>query len=44
VVGGSLRGRPGEISRFFGVLSGTVPPRRYFSPGRLLRVIGGRRP
>jgi 2-polyprenyl-6-methoxyphenol hydroxylase-like FAD-dependent oxidoreductase len=40
----SLRGRPGEVSRFFGVLSGTVPPRRYFSPGHLLRIIGGRRP
>ena len=38
-----LRGRPGEISRFFGVLTGTVPPRSIFSPGRLLRIIGGRR-
>src|SRR5260370_180978 len=36
----SLRGRPGEISRFFGVLSGTGTPRRSFSPGSLLPIIG----
>ena len=41
---GSLAGRPAEISRFFGALSGTEPLRPYFGPGNLTRVIAGGRP
>jgi len=41
---GSLAGRPAEISRFFGALSGTEPLRLYLGPGNLTRVIAGGRP
>ena len=36
----SLAGRQAEIDRFFGVLTGAVPLRGYFSPGNLFRVLG----
>jgi len=41
---GSLAGRPAEISRFFGALSGTEPLRPYLGLGNLTRVIAGARP
>jgi 2-polyprenyl-6-methoxyphenol hydroxylase-like FAD-dependent oxidoreductase len=41
---GSLAGRPAEISRFFGALSGTEPLRPYLGLGNLTRVIAGGRP
>jgi 2-polyprenyl-6-methoxyphenol hydroxylase-like FAD-dependent oxidoreductase len=41
---GSLAGRPAEISRFFGALSGTEPLGPYLGLGNLTRVIAGRRP
>jgi hypothetical protein len=36
----ALEGRPDEIDRFLGVLSGAVPIRSYFSPRNLLRLLG----
>jgi len=39
----ALEGRPEEIDRFLGVLSGTVPIRDSFSPPNLLRLLGPRR-
>jgi hypothetical protein len=38
----SLVGKQQEIDRFFGVLTGTVPMRDYFSPGNLVKTIGVR--
>jgi 2-polyprenyl-6-methoxyphenol hydroxylase-like FAD-dependent oxidoreductase len=38
----SLAGRPVEISRFFGLLSGTEPAGPYLSAGNLTRLIAGR--
>ncbi len=39
----ALEGRPAEIDRFLGVLSGAVPIRSYFGPRNLLRLLGPRR-
>jgi 2-polyprenyl-6-methoxyphenol hydroxylase-like FAD-dependent oxidoreductase len=39
---GALAGRPAEIDRFLGVLTGAVPLRDYLGPANLLRVIGPR--
>jgi 2-polyprenyl-6-methoxyphenol hydroxylase-like FAD-dependent oxidoreductase len=39
---GSLAGRPAEISRFFGALSGTEPLGPYLGLGNMARVIAGR--
>jgi flavin-dependent dehydrogenase len=36
----ALQGRPDEISRFLGVLTGAVPIPAYFSPRNLLRLLG----
>jgi 2-polyprenyl-6-methoxyphenol hydroxylase-like FAD-dependent oxidoreductase len=36
----ALVGRPAEIDRFLGVLTGTVPIPEYFAPGNLIKVIG----
>jgi flavin-dependent dehydrogenase len=36
----ALEGRPEEISRFLGVITGTVPIPAYFSPRNLFRLIG----
>jgi hypothetical protein len=38
----AIADRPAEVSRFFGVLTGAVPPADYFSPRNLLRLIGVR--
>ena len=38
----ALAGRPEEISRFLGVLTGAVAIPSYFSPRNLLRLIGVR--
>jgi 2-polyprenyl-6-methoxyphenol hydroxylase-like FAD-dependent oxidoreductase len=38
-----LAGRPAEIDRFFGVLTGSEPIPRYLAPANLLRVLGARR-
>ena len=38
----ALAGRPAEIDRFFGVITGAVPMADYFSPRNLLRVLGPR--
>jgi 2-polyprenyl-6-methoxyphenol hydroxylase-like FAD-dependent oxidoreductase len=38
----SLAGKPAEIDRFLGVLTGAVPLREYLAPGNLLKVIGAR--
>jgi len=37
---GALEGRPDEIGRFLGVLTGAVPMADYFRPRSLLRVLG----
>jgi 2-polyprenyl-6-methoxyphenol hydroxylase-like FAD-dependent oxidoreductase len=39
---GALEGRPDEIGRFLGVLTGAVPMADYFKPRSLLRVLGVR--
>ena len=39
---GSLAGRPAEISRFFGALSGTEPLGPYLGLANMVRVIAGR--
>jgi 2-polyprenyl-6-methoxyphenol hydroxylase-like FAD-dependent oxidoreductase len=36
----SLVGRPAEISRFLGVMTGAIPMAEYFAPRNLLRVMG----
>jgi 2-polyprenyl-6-methoxyphenol hydroxylase-like FAD-dependent oxidoreductase len=41
---GALAGRPAEISRFFGALSGTEPLGPYLGLGNLTRLIAGGRP
>ncbi len=38
----SLLGRPAEIDRFLGVITGAVPLREYLAPGNLRKVIGVR--
>jgi GTP cyclohydrolase II len=38
----SLEGRPAEISRFLGMLAGTVPVRDYFGAPSMLRALGVR--
>jgi flavin-dependent dehydrogenase len=38
----AVAGRPEEVSRFFGVLTGAVPPPSYFTPRNLVRLIGVR--
>jgi len=38
----AIAARPDEINRFFGVLTGAVPPADYFTPRNLLRLIGVR--
>jgi 2-polyprenyl-6-methoxyphenol hydroxylase-like FAD-dependent oxidoreductase len=36
----ALVGRPEEIARFFGVLSGATPMPDYFTPRNLVRILG----
>ncbi len=36
----ALAQRPAEVERFYGVLTGTVPVREFFSPGNLRRLVG----
>jgi len=38
----ALRGKPAEISRFLGVLTGAVPMQEYFTPRNLGKIIGVR--
>ncbi len=36
----AIADRPSEVSRFFGVLTGSVPMREYFSSRNVFRLIG----
>jgi len=36
----SLEYKPGEVERFFGVLTGSVPLKEFLSPASLLRIMG----
>jgi hypothetical protein len=38
----AVRGRPEEISRFLGAITGSVPIPSYFGPRNLLRLLGVR--
>jgi 2-polyprenyl-6-methoxyphenol hydroxylase-like FAD-dependent oxidoreductase len=38
----ALAGRPADLDRFLGVLTGTVPMAEFFSPRNLLRILGVR--
>ncbi len=38
----ALAGRQAEIDRFLGVFAGTVPPRAFFGPANVLRLVGAR--
>jgi hypothetical protein len=37
-----LSENPAQVSRFLGVLTGTVPIRDFFSPANLRRIVGTR--
>jgi 2-polyprenyl-6-methoxyphenol hydroxylase-like FAD-dependent oxidoreductase len=39
----ALQGRPAEIERFLGVITGSVPMEDYFAPASLMKVMGPRR-
>jgi flavin-dependent dehydrogenase len=39
----ALQGRPAEIERFLGVITGSVPMEEYFAPASLMKVMGPRR-
>jgi flavin-dependent dehydrogenase len=40
---GALADRPEEVTRFIGMLTGSVPVRQYFAPPSLARVLGWRK-
>ena len=39
----ALQGRPAEIERFLGVITGSVSMEEYFAPANLMKVMGPRR-